>query len=174
MTVAIRAWVAQAVGVLALAVPLAAQQAVAPDIAKNAAYFEFLGNGGLYSVNYERRVARAVAIRIGGAQFSSDGFLGGATTDITSGLVMVNALSGAGGHKLELGVGIMAGRISSPPTKEGGFANITGVVGYRYDPARGTVFRVGVTPFVALSDGPSAYPDNGGFVSVGASFGLAF
>lgn len=52
-----------------------AQQPQAPG-RRNAAYVELLGNGGLYSFNYERAV-RAVRLRIGIASWTAEDLFGG-------------------------------------------------------------------------------------------------
>jgi hypothetical protein len=50
--------------------PCLAQTTSAP-VARNAVFFELLGNGGLYSFNYERMVTDSLALRLGYASWSS-------------------------------------------------------------------------------------------------------
>ena len=128
----------------------AAAQGRALPAAPNAMYVELLGNGGLYSLNYDRLLTPRVAARVG--------FMGlGAATDSVSGGViaaplMVSYLFGEGNSHLETGVGVMlaAGAIDDVADFEDeSFSGAIGTatIGYRYQrPGGGFVFRVGVTP----------------------------
>ena len=150
--------------------------------APNAIYLELLGNGGLYSLNFDRRLSPRTSLRIGFAHWSSSGgVFDDSEREITTMPVMLNRLRGSGNHKLELGAGILVGRSTrtessfaeSADTKS--FFTFTGLIGYRYQRADGgPVFRAGFTPFFGLGDDPSAYPEKGLLPSAGASFGYAF
>lgn len=150
----------------------------APDIgwaqgyAKHSVYVEGLGNGLVYSVNYERRFAESVAGRAG---FMILGGQSDQETDDRLGIaifpVMANYLVGSGSHHLELGGGLLFG-LAGADTEEygtvsgGGIGGVTTTFGYRYHPRDGGfLFRVGLTPF--YSDGR---PQLWGGLSLGYSF----
>src|SRR5690606_15898291 len=145
--------------------------------AKNAVYIELGGNGGAYSLNYERAFTPKILLRLGFASWASTET--GGEKSITTIPVMVNTLIGPGNHKLELGLGAMLGRekfegdggiISGEDRSENTFA-LTGTAGYRYQkPSGGIMFRAGITPLINIGD--ADYP---GFnFSGGGSIGYAF
>lgn len=143
--------------------------------AKNAVYIELGGNGGLYSLNYERAFSPHVLVRIGFASWSVSEMFGGEKS-ITTIPVMINSLFGSGSHKIEGGIGVMlgseqnTGNDAMPKSKESILA-LTGTAGYRYQkPSGGILFRAGLTPFINI--GNSEYPDYN--ISGGASIGYAF
>lgn len=145
------------------------------DFAKNAVYLEIGGNGGAYSLNYERALSPKFLLRAGFASWSSSQMFGGEKS-ITTIPVMVNYLFGSGSHKIEGGLGFMLGSENHtgneawPKSKENIFA-LTGTAGYRYQkPSGGIIFRAGLTPFLNL--GNSEYPDFN--ISGGGSVGYAF
>lgn len=145
--------------------------------AKNAVYLELAGNGGAYSLNYERAFTPTILLRIGFASWGSTEI--GGEKSITTIPVMINTLLGAGNHKIEFGIGTMlgsekfegdAGIISGEDRRESIFA-LTGVAGYRYQkPSGGIIFRAGLTPIFNI--GESDYPDFN--FSGGGSIGYAF
>ena len=96
---------------LACASPCLAQ-AGAARIARNAVYLELLGNGGLYSVNFERILYDTLALRVGFATWNSPAiFYDGTPPDrFMTVPVTVSYLLGGGERKLELGGGVTAGR----------------------------------------------------------------
>lgn len=168
------------VALLCACAPLHAQSG-AEGPAANAVYVELLGNGGLYSLNYDRRVADAVALRVGfGAWTADDLFLGEeAETSFITVPVTAAWLMGSGNRRIELGGGVLLGSRSREEAFGEGetsssFVSLTGIVGYRYQPARGFMFRVALTPFFGLGDGDEAYPEDGFMPSVGISAGYAF
>lgn len=143
--------------------------------AKNAVYLELLGNGGLYSLNYERAFSQKFLVRVGFASWSSSQDFGGEKS-ITTIPVMFNSLFGTGNHKIEGGAGFMLGSEKHsgnevwPKSKETIFA-LTGVAGYRYQKSTGgLLFRAGLTPFLNIGD--AEYPDFN--ISAGGSIGYAF
>lgn len=160
------------VALAALAPGVGAQGNSTP--ARNAAYMELLGNGGLFSLNYERLVSEHATVRVGAANWSAGDLLGG-TSAVTTALLMASHLNGEGSHKAELGAGVLIGHRSAPVTAAGDFASLTGVIGYRYQSrSGGRVMRIGFTPFLGLTGGASAYPDPGFMPSAGISLGYAF
>lgn len=143
--------------------------------AKNLVYLELLGNGGLYSVNYERMLGNDLSARLGFSYLSMGASSGEASAKATlvTAPVMLNYMIGGKNHKLETGAGATVIYVSASAESGGMSASGegvgivgTGTVGYRYSPADGGfVFRVGYTPFFG----------KGGFVSWGgASFGGTF
>jgi hypothetical protein len=165
---------------LACGSPCLAQAGAAP-IARNAVFLELLGNGGLYSVNFERILHDTLALRVGFATWNSPAlFYEGTPPDrLTTVPVTVSYLLGSGERKLELGGGVTFGRAtrdrSSIHEKSSSFSNLTGIIGYRSQPpGRGYLFRAGVTPFYSFDQGDDAYPDPGFTFSVGVSFGYRF
>jgi hypothetical protein len=155
-----------------------AQQAQTPR-RRNAAYVELLGNGGLYSVNYERAV-RVVKLRIGIASWTAGDLFGGdLDTNMFTVPLTVHVVTGGGDNHLEMGAGVLVGRQTRQSRFVGGrstsFASLVGVLGYRHQRAEGRfVFRAGFTPFIGFGQEDDAYPDRGFLPSVGISFGAAF
>jgi len=150
--------------------PCLAQPEAAP-VARNAVFFELLGNGGLYSFNYERMLTESLGLRVGFATWdSSDLWFEGTPSDrYTTVPVTVSYLLGRGERKLELGGGVTFGDADFT------FRTLTAIVGYRSQPpGRGYLFRVGVTPFYSFDDEEEAYPDPGFTFSLGVSFGYRF
>lgn len=156
----------------ALAVALAPRGAGAqqqPATAASAVYVELLGNGLLYSVNYDHRVTPHLSARVGfmGLGAADETVRGG----VVAAPVMLNYLFGEGSSHFEVGVGLMfsAGAIDQvEPAKQESFRGAvgTGTLGYRYQrPQGGMIFRAGLTPFFNAS----------GFApSVGVSVGYGF
>jgi hypothetical protein len=133
--------------------------------APNALYFELLGSGGLYSINYDRIVADRFALRIG---FSAFEFCLFTCTSVVTAPVTASYLVGEGSHSLELGIGLLGVSSDSDGTVVG-----TGVLGYRFQPLDGgVVFRFTATPFFGRG-----LSDDGKFEAVpwvGSSIGGAF
>ena len=149
--------------------------------AKNGGYLELGGNGGLYSLNYERFLSPDFSIRAGFASYSGESWWGDEETSVTTFPLLGNYFYGNGSNRLELGAGILLGskKVKSgwgeEMNRSSTIFDLTAVVGYRYQkPAGGFIFRAGFTPFYALSGGEDAYPDEGFTPSGGISFGYAF
>lgn len=143
--------------------------------AKNAMYLELLGNGLLYSINYDRAFTDSLTGRIGFSYFSLSASSGSSSAKATfmTFPVMANYLVGGGNHNLELGLGALilyagaeVGSDGATASGEGVGVAGTGTVGYRYQPMDGGfVFRVGFTP---------VFTENGFFGWGGLSLGGAF
>ncbi|MGE0321699.1 MAG: hypothetical protein AB7S68_05310 [Polyangiaceae bacterium] len=140
--------------------------------AKNSLYIELLGNGGLYSLNYERNLTDDVAARVGFSYISLSASAGDDSANVTfmSFPLMANYLLGGGNHHLELGAGATVLYASGEAETGGSRSSGEGVgvagtatVGYRYQPRDGGfLFKVGFTPLVG----------SGGFLPWGGiSFG---
>jgi hypothetical protein len=161
---------------LACALPADAQDATAPA-RNNAAYFEFLGNGGAFSVNYERAVTPLLRLRVGAASWTAQSFWSDAKTRFETFPLMLHVVPGSGAHRLEAAIGVLPGRRGRQPDigESGAFVSLTGLIGYRYEPpGRRFVFRAGATPFYGFGDSAVAYPDDGFLASLGLSFGARF
>jgi hypothetical protein len=137
----------------------------------NAVYCEVLGQGFLYSLNYDHRFSENIAVRVGFSRFTI-GFI--SDVAITTIPLMVEYLSGNGDHHLEIGVGIVPvyGSISGDffgarEGSAGAWVTVaTATFGYRYQPVReGFLFRIGLTPFLFGSTGQIF-----GGVSIGYAF----
>lgn len=158
--------------------PLAAQT-ILSEPARNAVFLELGGNGGLYSVNFERQFTNRLTLRMGCGAFTlTDApFCFSSCDDSTAEVrmvlapLLVNYLHGSGNHKLELGGGVVVGEESrSDHTGRADrpdiHAAVTGVLGYRYQrPAAGLIFRAGATPIYA---GGEFFP------LIGVSLGYAY
>jgi hypothetical protein len=160
----------------------AGQVADAPARADNAVFAELLGNGLLYSVNYERIVAVGAGVTLGiraGASFITYGIsssAGAGNLTLATVPVTVSYYWGPSSHKLQLGLGASALYVSAATdstgqkfssAEEGLGIAATAIVGYRYLPARrGVTFGVGFTPL--LRSGRGFLPWGG------ASIGVAF
>jgi hypothetical protein len=151
----------------------------APDI-----YAELLGNGGLYSINYGRRLGGGVSACVGAASWETEGNFFVSVPDerhrFLLAPVLLNLLTGAGTHHLELGGGVLVGtetvtRARSGQSERFTLLSATGTLGYRRQPADGGfVFRIGVTPIYGFGSEEAAYPDKGFFLSGGLSLGVSF
>lgn len=149
--------------------------------ARNSVYLELLGNGGMYSVNFEREILPRLGLRVGAATWSNDGdyiFESTNTRTLTTFPLMLNYSVGRGSNRLEVGGGLLLGQSRRTEWDEetsSGIRTLTGTIGYRYQPERGGfLFRAGLVPFYSLNSDEEAYPDAGFFPSLGVSGGYAF
>lgn len=156
---------------LSAAAPAFAQEA-SPDARNSAWYLELLGNGGLYSVNYERRVRPNQVLRFGAAAWTSEDLFSDSETRIYSFPITTSYLAGSPKHKFEIGGGLLLGHQKNEFGKKGFFRALTGIIGYRYEADSGFLFRTGLTPFYGLTKGDAAYPEEGAAASIGMSFGF--
>ncbi len=141
-------------------------------IAPNGIYLELLGNGIIYSINYDRMFNESVGGRIGFSYFPSVPAFFTSTEDIFVIPVMINTFVGTGDSKLELGAGIVYARatlstiFSDQKEDAAGIAG-TLTIGYRYqERTGGLVFRIGFTPFFKFNGEFMPYAG----VSIGTSF----
>jgi hypothetical protein len=152
-------------------------QDTAPPARAHAAYVELLGNGGLYSVNYERALTPALRVRLGAGAWTSESFWSDAQTRFRTFPMMLQIVPGGGAHHLEAGIGVLPGLRGRERDvgESGSFVSLIGVVGYRYEPPqRRFVFRAGFAPFYGFGDSSIAYPEAGFLPSLGLSFGARF
>jgi hypothetical protein len=153
-----------------------AQEGAAEPRPHSAVYAELLGQGLLYSLNYEYLLSNHVSLRAGFTSWSlpTFPFLPGNMT-FTGFPLMVNYLAGEGSNHLELGVGIIPGTVSFTGEETFFGSNIsgsktvvigTGTFGYRLQPPEGGfIFRIGLVPLIG---------SGGARVSIGLSTGWAF
>lgn len=141
------------------------------QIKSNSLYFEAFGNGGLYSLNYDRLFTENLGGRIGFTYLPSMDFIFSSVEDLIVVPLVVNYLSGEN-SKLELGAGIIfvsvnnIGFFGFKSGKGSSAVAGTAVVGYRYQPKDGGfLFRIGLTPF---------FSGNGAALSGGISIGVTF
>ena len=148
------------------------------DSVRTSVYVEFLGNAGLYSINYERLVADNIAVRVGFGTWKSDDFFASGSSRITTFPFMASYLVGKRNSKLEIGAGFLFGKNSldsSFGSENDGSSTIIdfiAVFGYRLQNRRARrIFRIGVTPFFPIK---GIYPDEVALVSIGFGGGLMF
>jgi hypothetical protein len=131
----------------------------------NTIYLELLGNGLVYSLNYDRMVTDNISVRAGYggltiSERSSDPSGFGIITEeikITMIPVLANYLRGEGKHKLEIGGGIVlvsldyTGNVADVDFSLGADGAIpTANLGYRYQkPEGGFFFKASLCPFFA-------------------------
>jgi hypothetical protein len=126
--------------------------------AENSIFLELLGNGGLYSINYEHLFADSgFGARVGFSYFgiSAADSTSSASVSLITVPVLANYYIGGVNHKLQLGLGVTIVYLSAASGAFGagytsgsgaGVAG-TGVIGYRYLPHDGGFdFGVGFTP----------------------------
>lgn len=144
------------------------------SLKRNAVYIELLGQGVLYSVNYDYRISDNIAFRAGFTFWGINFF---DKNTLTGFPIMVNYLSGKNKGHLEAGIGFMplmmvtegnAGWFSwEEEQKKDSELEVIGNInlGYRYQPRTGGfVFRINFTPLI----GPTVIP------WAGMSFGYGF
>jgi len=139
----------------------------------NSIFIEGAGNGGVYSINYDRLLMDNVSCRIGYS------FLDIQNAQISTMPLLVNYLYGEKNSKIELGLGITIINISVTPY----VANlpqvlsvsttlVTGAFGYRYQQQDGGImFRADITPFYYLKPDLATYRF---LLSGGISLGYTF
>jgi len=153
-----------------------AQEELAP-FSKSAIYVELLGQGLLYSVNYDYRFTPHFGVRAGFTSWSIPTFavISVGELSLTGFPITVNYLSGDGTSHLELGIGIvpmtftMQGQdifFGTQYEGEGSTVLGTATLGYRAQPRDGGfVFRIGFTPLFNLK---KVFPLGG--LSLGVAF----
>jgi hypothetical protein len=146
-----------------------AQQTPPRVTSPSAVYVELLGNGLLYSINYDHRIAPKLAARVG--VMGLGGVSDSSSAAVFTAPVMLSYLFGEGNSHFEVGAGLIlaAGAVDEvDPLEDESFSRAfgTATLGYRYQrPDGGFIFRTGLTPFF----------DHTGFApSFGISFGYGF
>ena len=140
--------------------------------ARNSLFLELFGNGGLYSINYERMLNKNLHARVGFATFTSTIFMN-LETSVTTFPLLLTGTTGKKKSHFEFGGGVMTGRLKYD-FESFTIVDLTAFIGYRYQPiGKGFLFRIGLTPFYSLDD-KADYPDEGFFLSGGLSLGYHF
>ena len=141
------------------------------QVKSNNLYFEAFGNGGLYSLNYERLFTENLGGRIGFMYLPSIDFIFSSAENLITVPVMLNYLAGEN-SKLELGAGIIFVSVDDVSfwgiKSKKGSSSVAGTaaIGYRYQPKDvGFLFRIGLTPF---------FSGDGAAISGGVSIGISF
>lgn len=153
-----------------------AQESIPPSYSRNAIYGELLGQGILYSINYDYRTSQHISIRAGLTSWFIPGeiFLIDGKVKFKSFLLMGNYLTGNGNHHFEAGAGIMPCHVSfngreifwgEEINEEKTMLLYTITLGYRSQPMHGLLFRIGLTPVFSF---------NGAGLIAGLSLGYAF
>lgn len=136
----------------------------------HALYAELMGSGIFYSLNFEYRLSKWIALRGGGGTMTSS-----ADRSYVNLLLMAMFISNDDGNAFELGAGGVGVRVrDADGSAEFGMAGAL-ALGYRYQPIEGGVmFRVTYTPLFykrfSLSDWNVTYTRT----MVGLSMGYAF
>ncbi len=129
--------------------------------AHSAVYAEFLGQGLLYSVNYDYRISENLDLRVGFSSWSIPGFflLIDGSLSFTGFPVMLNYLSGDGDSHFEVGAGFIPSSVSVSGHEiffgsevKGQSTEILGTatIGFRLQPRNGGfIFRIGFTPLMS-------------------------
>lgn len=163
-------WIVAGVSISVLALALSQEAAAQRD---DALYFELAGNGGVFSVNYDRAIVGRFRGRLGASYFP--GFI--TAPQALWFPATLNYVVGNGTHHLEMGAGpIVRYLIEVGPDccADRGFAEsfYTGTVAYRYEGAGGFLFRTGLTPLYTFPEGNrdrAEWALSGG-ISVGYAF----
>lgn len=120
-------------------------------IPKKAVYFELGGNGGFYSVNYDRiifsRKTVHLSLRVGFAVYPNVGSI----TETYLFPIEVNFIMGKQNHFIELGLGQVIAAVKDNEKFEM-FRYNTLKVGYKYVSKRRLFLRVGAVAHVQESD----------------------
>jgi len=155
--------------------PTVAQEK-ATRFCRSAIYVEVLGQGVLYSINYDYRLTPHIGLRAGFTTWSLPSFLFAVgELKFTGFPIMVNYLSGEGSSHLELGIGVIPAVISfdgqviffdTEFNEEATTVLGTATLGYRLQPQDGGfVFRIGLTPLFTFKEAQ---------LTGGLSLGFAF
>ncbi len=144
---------------------LAADEESGPG-APNSLYFELGGNGGLYSVNYDRRLDDHWVMRVGISWMDLCVF---SCAQVTTVPLAVSYLIGPGSHLFEVGMGVTPFIRSRGGEGPELLAYGVPMAGYRYQPRHGGFsFRAMATPLVRPGEREPVLPWFG--LSFGASF----
>jgi hypothetical protein len=139
-------------------------QEEAPPMHPGAVYFELLGPGFLYSLNYDHRISPHMSIRAGFSRWSIEPFFLFSTGEFrfTGFPILVNYLSGEGSSHLDAGIGIMpcflefdGEEVFFQSNHKGSASVVLGIgnLGYRYQQRDGGfVFRIGLTPLFTMDE----------------------
>lgn len=120
-------------------------------------FVELLGNGLLYSVNYERVYRDHLSVRagvmVGGASVTVNETGNSASVGMILAPIMASTLVGSGKHRLEFGAGLLGIAFFGSVEPVGNISTLalgaTARIGYLYLPdSPGTTFRFAYTPLL--------------------------
>jgi hypothetical protein len=146
--------------------PLVQQAPAKEGFAKNAIYAELAGNGGFYTINYERFLREDVSVRVGAMYMSISVSAGSGQnmaessgTWLTFPVLFEYTGIRAGSHALNLGAGLdffyfsgSAGTFQATASSSGVLPAATLDIGYRYsNPKGGFMFKAAYTPFAFVT-----------------------
>lgn len=139
------------------------KEAVKPSSSKNAVFAEFLGNGFLYSLNYERLFKGTFTLRTGISYLSEEVFMLGDMLTFPISSSMLFSLTEI--SHIETGIAYTI-QVKGQPLE----SHFTPVVGYRIQNISegGGYFRLSFTPFVEYDN--KLFIEPWGGISFGASF----
>ncbi len=143
-------------------------------LSKNSIFIEIFGNGGYYSINYERSLKPNLYGRIGFSSYRSKSILGSENViGITTFPVLITYFTGQKMHHFEIGGGMLLGNVNEDNVSNT-IIDLTAFLGYRVQsPGNGMLIRIGLTPFLSL-DNKANYPDKLLTLSGGISLGYHF
>ena len=143
-------------------------------LSRNSVFFEVFGNGGLYSINYERGFTSNLYGRLGFATWATFDIMDRSSRGrITTFPVLVTYFTGHKKSHFEAGGGFLFGEVNDYMGSKP-IVNLTTFIGYRYQsPCKGMLFRIGLTPFLSL-DNKANYPDKFMLLDGGLSIGYHF
>jgi hypothetical protein len=134
--------------------------------APNIVYFEWFGNGVLYSLNYERFISNDISLRCGLSYFG--GGIDGGQGSVLTLPFLANYMLNFGSSHMQMGAGLTF--VAATSDYKGFTSDIacaTALIGYRYQPPDGGfMFEISFTPLMMF--------DNGLFLSGGIGIGEAF
>lgn len=149
--------------------PVVVQQAPMQEkksFAKNLIYGELAGNGGFYTINYERFFTEDASVRVGAMYMSISVSAGSGQnmaessgTWVTIPVLFEYTGIRSGSHALNLGAGLdffyfsgSAGTFEATASSSGMLPAATLDLGYRYgDPKGGFMFKAAYTPFAFVT-----------------------
>lgn len=137
----------------------------------NAMYFELFGNGGLYSLNAERRVFGPALVRVGASRWSSLSFGDGTSRHYRFLIVMLSAITGNAPTYAEFSAGVRTGSFSTQAdVAHHAATKVTTSIASRHQPRRGVFYRLAIVPEYSIA----GYDGRPFSVSFGASIGFGF
>ncbi len=138
---------------------------------KNSIFIEVFGNGGLYSINYERNLNSNLYGRFGFGRWASTD-LSGFESKLTTFPVLITYITDHEKHHFEIGGGFLFGSIKEELSESEFIFDFSSFLGYRFQKTdKGFLFRIGLTPLISLNE--TNYPDEI-MLSGGISFGYHF
>jgi len=146
-----------------------------PRTARYSLFAELGGSAGLYSLNFERRLAGSLLLRVAGSTYASIEFGDQPNRRYRLGTLMLGSSTGPGTSHWDTGIGLSVGnyrleRQSSAPTTT--VCLLTSAFGYRFQHENGgPLFRLVLAPRLGLR---GSHDDRALSLWPGISGGFAF